>query len=98
MNNGQCNFNDERVSYPCDMLAAADSEYCARHAFLVAQFGLDKARDIELGVVCVMCGCLFDKPGQVARCKTCETKKVCLSCRLDEVCCFNAEAKASANA
>ena len=43
---GQCWFANKR----CVTMATRDSEFCPRHKFLVDQFGVEGAHDVELGV------------------------------------------------
>lgn len=80
---GQCRF----VGELCKMRADIDAEYCPRHAFLVAQFGLEKARDIELGIQCRSCLERFDED-KLKPCWNCR-KLICAECR--RVGCGNCE-------
>lgn len=43
---GQCAFANRR----CVTMASIDSAFCPRHKFLVDQFGVEGAHDVELGV------------------------------------------------
>lgn len=43
---GQCAFANRR----CVTLASIESDFCPRHGFLVRQFGVEGAHDVELGV------------------------------------------------
>jgi hypothetical protein len=43
---GQCAFANSR----CKLTASADKEFCPRHSFLLGQFGVEGAHDVELGV------------------------------------------------
>jgi hypothetical protein len=62
-----------------------DGPYCPRHEFLVAQFGLDKAIDMECGYACPQCKAVTEV--QCEKCQGCELVG-CEACRQANKCCL----------
>jgi hypothetical protein len=65
-------------------LVKGPSIYCPRHAFLVEQFGVEKAEGMECGFTCPQCKAVSD--AQCERCPHCE-EVGCEVCRKGSKCC-----------
>jgi hypothetical protein len=84
---GKCGFNGDL----CKMLASIDAEYCPRHAFMIAQLGLEEARNVELGRQCKSCGVRFEDESVFGTCRECDMQQVCRECRRYHDCCAASE-------
>lgn len=72
---GQCHFVDDL----CKTLPDDGSDYCPRHKFLVEMFGLEEARNVELGYECPGCSERHEKE-QTKTCPICKKAHVCRWC------------------